>query len=627
MLKNEKGSVMSVAIIMIALLSFAVTSVSAYSYRTAANTNRIVEDNESTNQAKRLISEAMAQFREKVDELVADHGTDIISEQEKETFDEEMDATYEDIKTRLGVEIREAPERFDSSSVSTELNANAFRFSFSLGNDRDMVKYLFLTDYEVEWEAYDAFEYSIGSSANVVINGGHYENSTDIYGDYLYNSYNTAIPNDDGDGYTVEEAGTDNYPSGEVHFTSPNRYQCEVPSVCLDISDDGNNHLEIDHEKYKPVDNGDSNYFSDLLLGFDYDRTFYKNLETSLETDAFLDENTYLDHLNDGVDDGTYIGLTNDSETEPFIFDSNNKDLLEENHVVVDSENTEIDMDGGDLDLYDKTLIILGDLTIDNVGEINSDFREITTEDEETENISGQIYVFGDIVFDNNQDLKTNANYFSTGDIDVAFEGGEGFTLYGSGANNEGMSLFAGGNISINYSNTPTSGNARFALFLMAQGSIRIDSATDILAMGGAMYAAGEGEGFDDIRIINKDGNDEPENFRGIIINSLNPSGNYEANDDTGNNGQGGGNDSWVNPGGGNPNKDKGNSNKKSDHYFSFYDLTNSAPGEDNATPQENLRNSFDALPDFQKLRVEPDSGELISDTSTFLYETSDPED
>ncbi|MFW5914136.1 MAG: hypothetical protein ACOCSM_03635 [Bacillota bacterium] len=606
MLTNEKGSVMSVAVIMIALLSFALTSVTAYSFRTAENTNRTVESNELSNRGKRLVSEAMVRFEEAVEQLVEDEGSDIISEGRETEFWDEMFPVVEDIEDELGVKIRESEEKIDGALESLDVGSKAFRFAYPLTEERSMVKYLFLSDYGTEWEAYDAFQYSIGSSENVVINGGGYNQSADIYGHRLYNGYSTAYKETPDSGYTVFEAGTYNYPSGEdLTFTSPNYHYCEVGVSEPCMSTDASDNLVIEEGQYTQYEDDDNNYFSDLLTGFDYDKTFYSNLEEKLEVDTLLNEDNYETELNDMIDEGTLSELSEGSET--FTLTDTYNTLSD--HTII-QQDTLINMGNNDLDLNGNTLIILGDLTIESVNAIHA---------------PGQVYVFGDILFDNDQDLRTNVNYYSTEDIEVTFDRGDGFELYESGNNNEGMALFAGGNVEINHSNTfEGGGGSRLAMMIIAQGSVKIDSAIEEFHIGGAIYAQGR-KALDDV-YMNSDGTLEA--FEGLIINSFNgqdidtdPSpGNYNEDDDGGDSTSG---KPGVNPGG----KPKGNSGKTHDdteHLFSFNALANSTPGQ---SPSENLEESFEDLPDFKQLVIIPTDGEILSDSSTFLYEQRESEE
>lgn len=633
---------MSVAIIMIALMSFALTSVTAYSYQTAENTNRTVQGHESTNEAKRLISEAMVKLRDGIDKdgpeddlpgiegLVDEYGTDIIKKERQEDFDDEIKPLINEIEDTLGVHIREADEKINSDNIRMDLGAKAFRFAYPVANDREMVRYLFFSDYGTHWEAYDAFEYSIGSSANVVLNGGEYTNSADVYGQHIFSGMAKVFKDPLDTNYQVESGDSTNYPvGGDLRFVSPNYNECESSGDDCIVKDSSDN-LLIDEERYGDAEElyGDAeeegNYFSDLFAGFDYDEFYYETLAHNLGTDKELDESNYnKTELEEARDDETvekdgvtYNALGNE-DSAPFTLNQSHSPISE--HTII-FQDTLIDMNNDELELEGNTLIIFGDLTLDNVKRIRAGTR--AAENESEEDYKGQVFVFGDIDFENeNQEVRSNVNFFSTGDIDVSFARGDGFKNYGQGEN-EGMGLFAGGNIAINHSFTPPHNSDKFhmALLMFAQGSIKIDAALEDFHISGAIYAQGKGNGFDDINIKRRDGTTE--SFKGIIINSNNQSGSYpDENNDQPGNGRGRGNNGGVNPGNGKPGGPNGNPNNDADSTFIFKSLANTGPNE---TKSEQLRESFSAVPDFKQLIIEPKDGEVITDKSTFRYEPSE---
>ena len=597
-LKNEKGSVMTVAVIMIALLSFSLTSVTAYTFRTAENTNRVIEDNTTDSNAKRLVSEALVRFEREINALVEEHGLEIYRE-----FDDnyEDEAIIEEIEADLGVAIRLAPEKYDSEDVLEGVHARAYRIAYPISESREIVRYIYFTDYGVEYEEFDAFTYSIGSSENVVLNGGEYLESADVYGSHLYAGFSTAYKDSEGD-YQVVEAGTYNFPSGDdATFTAPNYYEAQSGSLVLYADTEGR--LVVDSDAYSEPAAPDGEFFSDLFMGFDFDRMFYNKLAELMEED------------DDAYETGTFDDIENyfTQKKETAVIEEITEDITGTTDYTLDNSqvkfsDTHINLSGNTLDLNGNTLVILGDLTLQDAGAITS---------------PGEIYVFGDVHLLNNRDLEMSANVFTTGEVTVDFDEGTGFNI-SQGQTKEGFGLFAKGNILFERNTTlANASGARTAIFILSESSVKMDSAIQDMHFGGAIYAQGKGDGLSDV-LMEKDGQLEP--FQGLLINSYHgtidadtgetsPS---DTDDDDGPGGGGGQGNPGVNPGGGGPPGNAAPGQEGNDHTFSFNALDESTAG---SSPSDNLEESFSDLPDFERLVIVPNEGELTTEKSTYIYE------
>ena len=94
MLRNEKGSVMSVVVIVVALLSFAITSATAYTYNVVSRTQTQVEIQSSDRLARTLINQSIAEFRDYVQEINPDTFAELHGYQETQTFIDYLFNTY-----------------------------------------------------------------------------------------------------------------------------------------------------------------------------------------------------------------------------------------------------------------------------------------------------------------------------------------------------------------------------------------------------------------------------------------------------------------------------------------------------------------------------------------------------
>jgi len=607
MLKNEKGSVLTVAVVMIALLSFSLTSITAYTFRTAANTNRIVEDNESQNEAKRLVQEGIVRFEDEIMALVnTESGMDTFANFETNYED---DPIIEAIEADLGVTITEAENLFDAPIVETDVVARSYRVAYAVSDDRELVRYIHFTNKGIEYEEFNAFTYSLGSSTNVVLNGGEYLESADIYGGYLYEGYSTAYKDTSGN-YQIVDAGVFNYPAGDdATFTSPNPYKCNTdrandPALDLCLSVNSENKLVVHSDLYETVETPESEYFGDLFSGFNFTRMYYNQLEEHVEATALINDDTYYTYFTDAISNGEMEELTtNITGTSNFTLNADS---------VIDG-NATVNIGANTLDLNGHSLIVLGDFDITSVSRIES---------------PGQIYVFGDVTISNDRNIAMTANLYTTGEINVGFDEGHGFEITANGQANEGFGFFARGNIVIdNNTTTALNNGARMSLFIFSEGSVKIDSSLHEMAFGGALYAQGITP-LDDV-LIERNGVQEP--FNGLLINSYNgtidPSGDTDptpgdTNDSPGNSGGNGKGKPGTSPGGGGPPSHAGGGKESNTHLFSFNALDESTPGN---SPSQNLEASFSDLPDFERLVIVPIEGDLSIEYSTFSYEEKAP--
>lgn len=603
MLKNEKGSVLTIAVVMIALLSFSLTSITAYTFRTAANTNRIVEDNESQNEAKRLVQEGMVRFEDDIMALVnSAGGMDIFANFETNYED---DPIIDAIEADLGVTITEADNLFDAQIVETDVVARSYRIAYAVSDDRELVRYIHFTNKGIEYEEFNAFTYSLGSSTNVVLNGGEYLQSADVYGGYLYEGYSTAYKDSSGN-YQIVEANAFNYPAGDdATFTSPNPYRCSTdratdPALDVCLSVNAENKLVVHADLYETVETPESEYFGDLFSGFNFTRMYYNQLEEHVSATSLINDDTYYTYFKDAILDGTMEELSaNITGTSNFTLS---------NDSVIDG-NASVNIGANTLNLNGNTLVILGDLDITSVSRIES---------------PGEIYVFGDVTVSNDRNIAMTANLYTTGRIDVGFDEGHGFEITANGQSNEGFGFFARGNIVIdNNTTTALSNGARMSFFVFSEGSVKIDASLHNMAFGGALYAQGLTP-LEDV-LIEKNGTQEP--FKGLFINSYNgtidPTGETEpapgdTNESPGNSGGNGKGKPGTSPGGGGPPSHSSGGKESTTHTFSFNALDESTPGQ---SPSQNLEDSFSDLPDFERLVIVPIEGDLSIEYSTFSYE------
>lgn len=641
---NQKGSILSVAFIIMVVLSFSLTSLTAYTIRTVQNTERTMESNISKNEAKRIISQAMNDFRYGFDDTegLNDFLNDFDEEEnpfdgfgdpdyyiEGELIPELLDRYAADEGDSL-LNIKFDETKFDDIEISNDVKAASFKFSYNYDDNRDIVRYLHVTNHGVQYEEFNAFRFTIGTNQNLAINGGEYftgDGEGEAYGGRILDNHIAVDFNDFSD---YGDTFTGNYPAGEPgSMISYNYQRCIESHGCVSINDNSIT-LNIDEYDgpYSP-DNENKDFVSDLFMDFDLEPFYFRKFKD------FIDINEVA---HEPITQTNYIDeLPNIDQFESY----NNDDVI--NEATLHSGDLELDTNET-LEVND-ILVIDGDLTISSIEELIGD---------------GILFVTGDVYFGTddsplNQDVEMSLALFSKGKVSIHFNNDYG--LY-SETVSDGATLFALDNILIFNSSLERAqglGNRKNSLFIFTQNSIFVDASNYPFEITGPLYAQGKGDGLD---FINIKENDEIIPFKGIYINSYNDGDGFQETNDDGSlpewnededyeigdqvlhNGiiyeasknaaknQDPSHNSWdeigsddgeqINPG--SDNLSGYNLTGTSDqHNFKIYPISDAGP----PGQEEALRESFNHLPNnFRSLILFP--GIYSYETSTFSYETLD---
>ena len=129
-MKNERGSILSVAIIMIVVLSFSISSVSAYTYRVATRTNTTVEREGNIIYSQAMIKESMSLFREFISAQGVSNFQDL-NNSLYVAFIEALEADYNVIITMV--------------EENTEMTARRYRFSHKYDDESTVSRELYIS--------------------------------------------------------------------------------------------------------------------------------------------------------------------------------------------------------------------------------------------------------------------------------------------------------------------------------------------------------------------------------------------------------------------------------------------------------------------------------------------------
>ncbi len=135
MVNNQKGSILSVAIIVIVILSFSITTATAYTANVATRTNTVVEQKSDTVLGETLIRQSIAEFKEFIDDLGPQSFTELDSTFSDTAFIEYLYSTYDVVVT--------VNESYTDTNGNT--TARVYRFSYTKPTGETIFKDLYVT--------------------------------------------------------------------------------------------------------------------------------------------------------------------------------------------------------------------------------------------------------------------------------------------------------------------------------------------------------------------------------------------------------------------------------------------------------------------------------------------------
>jgi len=502
---NERGSVMSVTLIVITILAFSITTITSVTVNLAGSTTHKLEQVNDENTAKGLIRQAISEFEEVI------------------TVDEAYDNFILNhiprILTDYNVIVTDETENIPEYGVFGEIESRAFRFAYLLNNGNYLVKYSYVSNFGSSVENFNPFDYSIGTSGTLLMNGGYYD-EINIFGQeifmgarapYIRNGTTT-------ESYTpyssrVFPVLTTSGPS-EV-FASTSYEFCDTTCYTL-------NPFTLVEDNYDPVEGSSlpdqgiisSTIINDFFGSFDYDDYAIEYVQLFAPTDSReITDSMTLDTVGDVVFDNS----------EKITYEANGKTVL----VMPTTPFINIDEDDNfdfskKVDLNNFSAYFPGDLTLSRGLSIEEEHSLVIHGDlyiENTKNnktkINGTIIVTGNVYFIGN-DVDLEGAFFVFGETFVNFEEGEGITTPGQ---NMGFSIIAKDNIwfeEIYESHDTSAAPTDFQAFIYTEESIFIDAVNSRLHMAGSLFARGIGNPTTQMYILDED----LVPINGIIINS-----------------------------------------------------------------------------------------------------------
>ncbi|MED4987889.1 hypothetical protein [Parageobacillus toebii] len=372
---NEKGYSLVVTLLIITIffiLGLTILSVAIYQARF---TEVRVEDVESLHEATQAIEETIAEMKVRIDdfELSAPEPENVAVPKsllinKPEDLDNQLDDLIGDLEQRYGVNIEDVTKDYGiDQEKRKKLFTRVYTISYDI-KDKDSQKTYKTVERRVILTNTPSFlKYAIGSTKDVILNGGAYIDGNIYAGG---NAYVTNVANyiDNSKKY-MEQTSFPTTSKTSVLFVNGSYYSCDHENgarTCYNIADNyfqrlvANYSNDVRFQSQAPSIQKEREEFIDV----DFEWTVKDKLLNAAGIETFSQEyETYIDK--------SISQLFHELQDRFAVFDSVSS--LQENidstnqSIILQSEDSPLFfLDQGELDLQEKWLIVNGDLFLGN---------------------------------------------------------------------------------------------------------------------------------------------------------------------------------------------------------------------------------------------------------------------
>lgn len=510
-IRNENGSTLTMVIVVIAVLSFTVTTVTAETINLSSSTTANLEVTNDESVGKGLITQSIYELEEYI---TNGNSYDDFNNNEIGRIYTDYSVIAEDVTDLF-------PEFGDLNGKTTKV----YKFSYLLLNGTFLTKYAYLSTAGTSVDTPHPWQFSMGTNGDLVLNGGYYED-IDIFGHSIY--INKTAPWYEDDvmfEHFVTPSSSSVYPdfkqgNDEVDVWVTDEYKYCV-SDCYTVDPTGTNPYVLNTDLMQDVEGGSlsepgnlqSENITDFFSGFDFEAFVVDQVTNNLPTDnKSISDTLTLENIEEVIRENmgvatykknckvrkwpseAYVNITNDS---CYDFDEN---LTFRTGAVYDGDliiNEEVWFN----DYDNEGLIVLGNLTI-NSDDSQQDWR-------------GTVVVTGNLTFTGNQKLFDESMFIVLGKTEFYMDDYEGVETHND---NRAFTILSQDSIfitSINETNDNTDFDY-FVGFFYTEESIWIDTVNSKLIMKGSLYARATGNTNYPLFM-----EDELENqVHGIVVNS-----------------------------------------------------------------------------------------------------------
>ena len=527
---NQRGSVMSVALIVITVMTFSLTTITQVTVNLAGATTHQLEKVNGENTGKGLITLAINEFEAY---FLVSPDFEAFNLNEIPRMEADYGVFVSDVS---GVAPYDTAADFgEGSDGPGGHESRMYRFAYSLPvpSNNMLVKFAYVSNGGTASAELNPFDFSIGTNETLVMNGGVYDEIT-LYGKEVYlanvapfvisgstNQLVTPYSLDNGGTFPVLTYDT----TGSIVYATSLFQYCPTGDTCYNTNITADP-FEIVESNFIDADGGlvdqgepAEETIYDFFGSFDYDAFTIDYIKLLGPTDDLeVTDAMTLDTASSVIDqsnnsgvivynynpqgkvtkitypDTPYTDITDDAHIN--FLEANNFDnvsLFYNNPLTISYNCSFTD---------DESMYINGDLTIDNI-------------DVGTLDIVGTYVVDGDLYLTGNS-IDLEGTIYVFGETHFNFNDGEGMVTQG---NNAGFSLLAKDNILIEeifVSHVNATLPTEFAAFFYTEKSIYIDTVNSMLNIEGSLFARGTDDGGNQIFL-----DDESSiQINGIVINS-----------------------------------------------------------------------------------------------------------
>jgi hypothetical protein len=375
---NEKGYSLVVTLLIITIffiLGLTILSVAIYQARF---TEVRVEDIESLHEATQAIEETIAEMKVMIDgfELSATENLDAPeSLNTPGDLDKQLADLISNLEQRYGVDIKDVTDNYKINRAT--LFTRVYLISKPYGS-KTVERRVILTNTP------SFLKYAIGSTKDVILNGGAYIDGNIYVG---RNAYVTNVANyiDNSKKY-MEQTSFPTTSKTSVLFVNGSYYSCDHnKNTCYNVAGnvfqriEGNYSNDVRFQSQAPSIQKEREEFIDV----DFEWTVKDKLLNAAGIETFSQE--YGKHINKSIDQ-----LFNELQDRFAVFDSvsslrENIDSTNQSIILQSEDSSPFLLNHGELDLQHKWLIVNGDLFLGN--SVNTPTK-----------VRGNIIVLGDLI-------------------------------------------------------------------------------------------------------------------------------------------------------------------------------------------------------------------------------------
>lgn len=517
-INNERGSVMSIALIVITILTFSITTITQVTVNLAGATTLEIQQVNSENEAKSLINISINEFKYYIndpDELGTFGDFTTFNNVEIGRISDEYGVVVTDVTIDLGY------------GTSGNVDSVAYKFAHTLSNGATLYKYSIVSNYGTELLNFEPFDYSIGTNGTLILNGGRYTEML-MYGNKIWltgeapyiqsGTTNQLVTPQSSEEFPVLTNGTASeiWASTEYRYCEDNCFTTNALNNPFIIRE--SNYIDVDGSTLPDQGNASSSVIADFFGSFDYNDFFINyiryeapRLSEEIPIEFTFDDakTTILAYSNDlswtsqgggkfvWPDDSHFVNITVEYDAHQSEFDFSKAFKVQGKQKSLVYENNLTITDGFSM-TTDESLIVFQDLTLEGTGRIQ-----------------GMIVVFGDLYI-NGDDTDFEGSILVLGQTFINKNDLNGISTTG---NNMGFTIIAKDNIivqSLEESHTPTANPSLLSVFFYTEESIYIDAVNSELILSGSLFARASGASGNEIFMID----DSLVPIRGIVINS-----------------------------------------------------------------------------------------------------------